>query len=83
MAPIHCEEEHLAVASAEFPCQLALFSIKYLGIPLSVTKLPKEAFQSLVDQAADRVPTWKGHLMRHSGRLILIKTTLQAIPIYV
>jgi hypothetical protein len=63
--------------------QLASFPIKYLGIPLSVTKLPKEAFPSLVDQAADRLPTWKGCLMRRSGQLILIKTTLQAIPIYV
>jgi hypothetical protein len=63
MAPIHCKEEHLAVVSAEFPCQLASFSIKYLGIPLSVSKLPNEAFQSLVDQAADMLPTRKGRLM--------------------
>jgi hypothetical protein len=37
MAPIRCDEEHLAVAAAEFPCQLVSFLIKYLGIPLSVS----------------------------------------------
>jgi hypothetical protein len=42
MAPIGCEEEHLVVAADEFPCQIA-FPMKYLGIPLSATKLPRSA----------------------------------------
>jgi hypothetical protein len=83
MAPIQCREDHLALASAEFPCQVVDFPIKYLGIPLSVSKLPKVAFQALVDQATDKLSTWKGRSMRRSGCLILIKSTLQAIPIYV
>jgi hypothetical protein len=83
MAPIRCGDDHLALASTEFPCQMVDFPIKHLGIPLSVIKLPKVAFQTLVDQANDNLPTWKGRLMRHSGRLILIKSTLQVIPIYV
>jgi hypothetical protein len=83
MAPIQCGEDQLALASAELPCQMVDFPIKYLGSPLSVTKLLKVAFQSLVDQAADKFPTWKGRLMRRSGCIILIKSTLQAIPIYV
>jgi hypothetical protein len=82
MAPIRCEEEHLALATVEFPCQVVPFPIKYLGILLSVTKLLRVAFQALVDQVADRLPMWKDRLMRHSGCLILIKTTLQAVPIY-
>jgi hypothetical protein len=83
MGPIRCDESHLAVAAAEFPCQIFEFPIKYLGIPLSVAKLPKVVIQSLVDQVADKLPTWKDRLMRCSGRLTLIKTTFQAIPIYV
>jgi hypothetical protein len=55
------------------------FPIKYLGIPLSVTKLPKEA---LVDRVADRLLMWKGWLMHRSGCLALIKSTLTSIPIY-
>jgi hypothetical protein len=63
MASIQCDEGHLVVVEAEFPCQLVQFPIKYLGIPLSVTKLPKVAFQSLVDQVANKLLTWKGWLM--------------------
>jgi hypothetical protein len=83
MAPIRCDDEHLALASVEFPCNIVPFPIKYLEIPLSVTKLLKVAFQAMVDQLAHMLPTWKGGLMRRNGCLILIKTTLQAVPIYV
>jgi hypothetical protein len=65
-----------------FPCQLVEFPIKYLGIPLSVAKLPRSALQLLVDRVVDRLKTWKGRLLCRSGRLTLIKMTLSTIPIY-
>jgi hypothetical protein len=43
MAPIHCTEEQPALATSIFPCQKVDFLIKYLGILLSVVKLPKIA----------------------------------------
>jgi hypothetical protein len=61
---------------------IAEFPIKYLGLPLSVGRVPKAALHTLVDQMADRLPSWKGHLMHWSERLALIKTTLAAIPVY-
>jgi hypothetical protein len=45
----------LVVAVAEFPCQIVSFLMRYLGIPLSVTKLPRSALQPLVDMVADRL----------------------------
>jgi hypothetical protein len=70
------------MATAFFPCQVIDFSIKYLGIALSTTKLLKSAFQPLVYRVADKLPIWKGNLMNQSGRLELIRTTLSAIPSY-
>jgi hypothetical protein len=43
MAPIRCSEEQTELATAFFPCQRVDFPIKYLGLPLSTTKLPKSA----------------------------------------
>jgi hypothetical protein len=57
--------------------------MRYLGIPLSVTKLPKLVRQPLIDQVADRLPVWKGSLMNHASRLTLIKSTLSALLVYV
>jgi hypothetical protein len=83
MAPTRCDTEQLALALTKFPRDVVPFPSKYLGIPLSIAKLPKVAFPAMVDQVADRLPTWKGRLLRHSRRLILFKTILQAMPIYV
>jgi hypothetical protein len=82
LVPIRCAEDQIAISLQDFPCQLATFPIKYLGMPLSVSKLPKTALQPLVDRVADKLPAWHGCLMHRSGRLTLIKTTLSAIPVY-
>jgi hypothetical protein len=82
LAPIRCSSEQVQMVTDFFPCQVVNFLIKYLGIPLSTTKLPKSAFQPLVDKVVDKLRIWKGNLMNRSGRLELIRTTLFDVPIY-
>jgi hypothetical protein len=47
-----------------------------------MAKLPRGVLQPLLDSMADRLPAWKGRLLRRSRRLTLIKTTLSTVPIY-
>jgi hypothetical protein len=82
IATIRCNDEQLQVARDNFPCPTVKFLIKYLGLSLAPGKLPHSALQSLVDRAVDALPTWKGPLMHKSGHLVLVKTTLSAMPIY-
>jgi hypothetical protein len=56
--------------------------MRYLGMPLASTRLPRSALQPLLERVADRLTEWKGCLMHCSGRVTLIKMTLSAIPIY-
>jgi hypothetical protein len=79
MTPIHCSEEQLNLAASLFQCRVVHFPTMYLGIPLSVTKLPKLVLQPLIDKAVDRLPAWKQRLLHQSGRLTLIRTTISAI----
>jgi hypothetical protein len=58
------------------------FPITYLGMPLSMDKLPHSVWQLLIDQIADKLPTWKGMLMHTADRLALIKSTLSVMPTY-
>jgi hypothetical protein len=83
MVLIRCDQMAIDMATELFPCQVVSFLIRYLGVPLSVTKLPRSAWQTLLDKASDRLPTWKGNLMNMSGHLALIRSTLSVIPIYV
>jgi hypothetical protein len=82
LAPIRCNLDQVELAISLFPCQLVQFPIKYLGAPLSITKLPKASLQPLVDRMTGRLPSWKGNLMNRRGRLALIKTTLIAMTVY-
>jgi hypothetical protein len=82
MVPIWCNDDDIAMAQAIFPCQLSSFPLTYLGLPLSVSALLRGAFQPLIIKMVDRLPTWNGRLLRHSGRLTLIKSTLFVGSIY-
>jgi hypothetical protein len=82
MVAIRCDEEQLALARSLFSCQAVKFSIEYLGIPLSTHKLPRLAFQPLIDKMSDKLPTWKGDLMNRSGHLAFINSTLFAMSVH-
>jgi hypothetical protein len=82
LTPIHCSEEQVAMAVNHFPCQVMSLPIRYLGIPLSVTKLPCSAWQSLIDSVADKLPTWKVKLLQKNGRTTLIRSTLAVVLLH-
>jgi hypothetical protein len=82
LVPIRCSEEQIQAALSSFPCQRADFPITYLGMPLSVYKLPCSALQPTVDKMAGKLPAWKGKLLHRNGRLTLVKTTLAAMPVF-
>jgi hypothetical protein len=69
-------------ATSIFPCQTMDFPIRYLGIPLGVSKLPKIAWQLLLDRVGDQLPTWRGRLLCRPGHLTSIKMTMTMIPIH-
>jgi hypothetical protein len=61
------------MAQTVFPCQLASFPLTYSGLPLSIAALSRGAFQPMINKMADKLPTWKGKLLRCFDRLTLIK----------
>jgi hypothetical protein len=82
LAPIRCSEEQTALVVTLFLCLKVDFLLKYLGLPLSTSKLPKSALLPLADRIADKLPAWKGMMLQRSGHLTLIKTTPCVVPIY-
>ena len=55
---------------------------KYLGIPLGVGKLKKTSWQELLDKMKQRLSSWGLRPLNLPSRLILVKTIMQAMPIY-
>jgi hypothetical protein len=80
--PIRCDEQTLATAKSLLPCQFADFPCKYLGLPLTLNKLPKSQVQTIVDRMASMLPGWKAELMNHAGRAIHVQHVMTAKVIY-
>lgn len=83
ITPIFGYDDNLQAIQNVMPCQVIQFPIKYLGLPLSVKKIPKAHLQPMIDEVAARLPAWQGPLMPRSSRLVLIRTVLTSIPVYI
>ena len=55
---------------------------KYLGLPPLMGKGKRKAFNRIKDQVGRKIARWKGKLLSHVGREILIKAVAQATPTY-
>ena len=66
--PIRCSDEVMEAVQQAFPCVVAPFPCKYLGVPLSLSRLKRADEQSLVDSVASKIPTWKA-VLRISNRI--------------
>lgn len=79
---IRCKDLDLQDILSPFLAQLKEFPCSYLGLPLHIRKLRRLDVQPLIDRFAARLPTWKGKLLNKTGRAVLIKSTLSALPTY-
>src|SRR4051812_40114707 len=62
--------------------QKAFLPIEYLGCPLYRGRPTKEIFSSLISKIQNRVSGWMGKILTMGGKLTLIKSMLQALPLY-
>lgn len=79
---IRCDNLDLQEILPPFLAQQKNFPCTYLGLPLHIRKLRKMDVQPLIDRFSARLPKWKGRLLNKTGRSVLIKSTLSALPTY-
>lgn len=82
LIPVGLDADQTTPFLTAFGCTEGTFPIKYLGIPLHYDKLKKEDIQPLVDKIIKMIAGWRGKLLSYAGRLVLIKSCLASIPIY-
>ena len=79
---IHVEPEEARACAQVFCCKLSEFPCKYLGVPLHFSQLKKEDLQPVVDKTLKRFAGWRGKLLNPKSRLILLKSCIASIPMY-
>jgi len=65
-----------------FNCQVGLFPIKYLGVPVSPSRLKVSDWMPLVEKSLKRLDVWKGSSLSIARRSTLIGSSLNNSPIY-
>ena len=81
IAPIRCANMAMDPILQDFLAERVEFPIKYLGLPLSLTRLKKVDMQFILDKTATKIAPWQGKFFNLAGRASLVKSTLTALPI--
>lgn len=63
-------------------CHLGSFPDVYLGMPLGGDFKNKMVWRPMIDRLRDRLAIWKRKYLTKGGRMVLIKSTLESIPVY-
>ena len=80
--PIRCTTNIMDRVERITGCGAATFPCKYLGLSLTIQKQSTTQLVGLVDQLANALPRWKASKLPRSGRMLLIKSVLCAIPLH-
>jgi hypothetical protein len=65
-----------------FNVQVGTFPIKYLGVPVSSSRLHVCDWMPLIDKSMKKLDIWKGRTMSIAGKSTLISSSLNNAPIY-
>lgn len=67
--------------ASKLGCNLVELPITYLGIPLANTN-KLATWKPVIEKVRKKLASWKSGLLSKAGRLVLIKSVLNSIPLY-
>jgi hypothetical protein len=82
LIPLNVEEGVAHNIAHMLNCPMGSLPFKYLGVPIYFEKLKREDVQPLVDRLVKSIAGWREMLLDYSSRLVLIKSCLTSVLVY-
>jgi hypothetical protein len=80
--PIQCGGMDLNDVRENLPAMRVAFLVRYLGLPISASRLQKSDFQFLAGKITSKLSNWNGKNMTVASRLTLVKSVITSQAIY-
>jgi hypothetical protein len=65
-----------------FPCKIGTLPSRYMGIPIHCKRLRNSDWKVVEDKMESKLHTWQGNLLSYGGRLILLRSSLSNVPLF-
>ncbi|XP_016185845.1 uncharacterized protein LOC107627528 [Arachis ipaensis] len=82
LIPVNCEQEWIERACDLLGCQKKELPVRYLGISLGANPQLVKTWKPIIDKVEQKLSLWKAKVLNKAGKLVLIKSVLNSLPIY-
>ncbi|KAL4367675.1 hypothetical protein GQ457_05G016460 [Hibiscus cannabinus] len=79
---INVDEQRIDQWAKILHCQSEKFSSWYLALPLGAKRISISIWEPIVERVETKLTSWKSKLLSFGGRLKLIKSVLNGLPVY-
>ncbi|XP_057720056.1 uncharacterized protein LOC130934510 [Arachis stenosperma] len=79
---INCEESWVQGMCGVLGCKAASLPVKYLGISLGANPRLVKTWKPIIDKVEEKLSLWKAKALNKAGKLVLIKSVLNSLPVY-
>ncbi|XP_016168080.1 uncharacterized protein LOC107610554 [Arachis ipaensis] len=63
-------------------CKEGTLPVKYLGVPLGANPKLVKTWKPIIDKVEEKLSLWKAKVLNKAGKLVLIKSVLNSLPVY-
>lgn len=79
---VNVDEGLLALAATFLNCKRSGLSFKFLGLPVRANPRSLSTWEPVINTMQSRSASWKGRHLSLRGRITLINSVLNSLPIY-
>lgn len=79
---LNLREDFLKAASVFLHCSIGLMPFKFLGIFVGDSPRKAKSWSHVIDNLRNRLSVWRGKYLSLGGKVVLINSVLNALPIF-